>query len=198
MSNFRAMPGKAVVRLFAEVRQSVILTVNPIEEATRGEVLSGGDELGLVPGDKVIVRHRAGKRTSGWDGTEDEIVFYGAAGGRPFDGFWLGKSNVWPMLVPLDEVILAKVEDDVVAPLGSNVMVKVEPRPEATESGVYLLAKHQAIDPVCEVVAVGDGVTVPVRVGDKVVIHEGAVDTRGVGLKDHAILGQEFILAVVS
>jgi len=192
---FEAQPGTCVVKIETEAQDGLILLPDyerlKVKKAT---VLSGGVELGLIPGDEVIVKHRAGKRTEGWGDEDYETVFYGAVGGKVMDRWWVGNTAVDPKRIPLDEVIMAKVVDGEIIPLGRQVLVQLPEKHEKLGE-IYIPEAASWRDPVFTVKAVGRW-SEDIVVGEKYVVHEGAIDCRnlpdGLGL-----ILEEFIYARV-
>ncbi len=195
---FEAQPGTCVVKIETEAQDGLILLPDyerlKVKKAT---VLSGGVELGLVPGDEVIVKHRAGKRTEGWGDEDYETVFYGAVGGKVMDRWWVGNTAVDPKRIPLDEVIMAKVNYwGAICPLGRQVLLELPEKKEKLGE-IYIPEAASWRDPIFTVKSTGDWVSNSIRSGEKYVVHEGAIDCRnlpdGLGL-----ILEEFIYARVT
>lgn len=156
---------------------------------------SGVDELEI--GDQVYVRHDRGKCIEGFGIHEpqsrSDVRFYGINGGFDFNFTGLRTSC---HRYPFWEAVLCMSD---FRPLGKNVLVKLAPKPE--KLGVLLVNKRDVQrDPVAEVLAVGPRCEY-VSVGDKVVIHEGAIDGETMfllddeGMKDCALISEEFLYA---
>ncbi len=194
---FEAQPGTCVVKIETEQQDGLILLPDyerlKVKKAT---VLSGGSELGLIPGDEVIVKHRAGKRTEGWGDEDYETVFYGAVGGKVMDRWWVGNTAVDPKRIPLDEVIMAMVGvSGEILPLGRQVLLELPEKKEKLGE-IYIPDAASWRDPVFTVQAVGKWVK-GIEPGGQYVVHEGAIDCRNL-LDGLGLILSEFIYARVT
>ena len=84
-----------------------------------------------------------------------------------------------------------------IKPLADRVVIKMVEAEETTKSGIILTASAQEKPSIAEVVAVGPGGNVDVKVGDRVLISKYAGTEVKVDGVEYSILRQSDILAVV-
>lgn len=157
-------------------------------------VASGEEEIPVWSA--VYVRHDRGKcvKGFGWDESfaRSETRFYGINGGFDFAG--TGETTECNKY-DVSEAVLCFHN---MRPIGKNILIKLAPKDEKVGS-ILVEKKHQQRDPVAEVIAVGGGTSGFYQPGDKVVIHEGAIDGHELhcldaeGFEDHALIREEFI-----
>ncbi|MDA8192969.1 MAG: co-chaperone GroES [Thermaerobacter sp.] len=85
-----------------------------------------------------------------------------------------------------------------VQPLGDRVLVKLVEEQERTQSGIYIPDTAKDKPQTGEVVAVGDGEDVKVKVGQRVLFAKFAGTEIKIGNVEHLILSADDVLAVVS
>jgi co-chaperonin GroES (HSP10) len=114
-----------------------------------GVVLAVGSGVGVSPGDQVIVHPLDGKRIEGFVcgayEAENEVRLYGV----------MCESLGFPLDVPWDESILARLEDGVYQPLGHDVSLRMPDKREERR-GVFLPDRLQDREDRATVEAVGD------------------------------------------
>jgi chaperonin GroES len=84
-----------------------------------------------------------------------------------------------------------------VKPLGDRILVKLIAEQERTQGGIYIPDTAKDKPQTGEVVAVGDGEEVKVKVGQKVLFAKFAGTEVKLGSEDHLLLSMDDVLAVV-
>lgn len=84
-----------------------------------------------------------------------------------------------------------------VKPLGDRILVKLIEEHERTQGGIYIPDTAKDKPQTGEVVAVGDGEEVKVKVGQKVLFAKFAGTEVKLGTEDHLLLSMDDVLAVV-
>ncbi|MCL8206717.1 MAG: co-chaperone GroES [Actinomycetia bacterium] len=84
-----------------------------------------------------------------------------------------------------------------VKPLGDRILVKLIEEHERTQGGIYIPDTAKDKPQTGEVVAVGDGEEVKVKVGQKVLFAKFAGTEVKLGSEDHLLLSMDDVLAVV-
>ena len=163
-------PGKLVVALAKPQEGQIVLSDKARDRARPdvGRVISSGCP-DVWPGDIVLVDFRLGKMVSGFGWGEEsevdgDIKFIGATGGA-------GSAHEF-QTYRYDMACPAKLQDEMIVPLGQNVLVEVE-RPEESAGGILLPEIVKKNDPVVRVVSIGPDVTVCAP-GDRIVAHMNA------------------------
>lgn len=193
-----AAPGVVVVEMCPrEEEKGGLLLPEDVKTKLRTDyakvVAVGGDykdeHCASIPdvevGDCVVVHPSYGKKIHGfgWDEgfARSETRMYGMNGGP-------GSEYDFTRYA-FDDAVLMTWD---FKPRGTNVLLKLAPRQETTDSGIVLPDLAQNRDPVAEVVAVGPGVT-QYKPGDKVVYHANALISFEFYKEDHALCKEKEI-----
>lgn len=153
--------------------------------------------VGCEVGDLVLLRRISGTsyktfRFPNYQ-PQGEIRMYGCRGGHTINDNTRGAGFV-PENISPNRCIMAKYdfEKEAWIPSENNVLVEFKKQDEQTSGGILLAESARKKTPVASVVAIGPKVT-EVKVGDNVLIHEGAVEGNGL-----EIVEERFIDAILT